>query len=79
MLTKRQLKKVMEFELDGVRIVEGYHYESNFGYTQIWVDLKSGYNWDGCSSCVSDNEDGNRSMFRLLMSDLGCVVKGDPY
>lgn len=79
MLNQRQLKKVTEFELDGVRIVQSYHYENNFGYTQIWVDLKSGYNFDGCSSCVSDNEEGNRSMYRLLMSDLEQVVKGDPY
>ena len=79
MLTKRQQLKVMQFAIDGVPIVQDFHYEGNFGDTQIWVNLKNGYNFDGCSSCVADDSEGKREMFRMLMSDLNQVVKGDCY
>ena len=70
--TPRQTKKIMEFTINGKPVVQELWYESDFGEVSVWIALKDGFNWDGCS-CVHEDD------FKSAWSSLNCVVEGEPY
>jgi hypothetical protein len=71
-LTIKQEAKIKAFTINGKQVADEIWYESDFDEVSIWISLRDGFNFDGCS-CVHEGS------FREAMESLDCVSEGEPY
>lgn len=70
--TSKQEQKLKDFTINGKLVVESIWYEDDCGEMSVWISLRDGFNWDGCS-CVHEES------FRDALAQLWNVSEGEPY